>query len=340
MAIGYECDTRFIAAHHQPAVLIDLALSRGIECHQLLRGSGLFYEDVVGGQARISPLQFLTLIGSAQRLLGADDSSFLFGQRLLPGHYGEVSHALTHACTLHQALEQLQQFRALLSPLLTPRLLLDGQQAHLYWTDSCGAGDQLRFLTEASLTAVVALSRRLSGERLPWRFHLAYAQPRHVEQYWVHLGEQLTFASQMTMMSLPLEYLHTPWPGASVTAGQVAQQASCAQLESLGWTGSFIDQLYDHLYANIREPLNLERVASAFEMSPASLKRKLHKHGTGFQDQLDQVRKHVALYLYQMKGYSNEEVAGYLCFNDTTNFRRAFKRWTGLAPSGLRQLFD
>lgn len=132
MTPGYDCDTRFIAAHHQPAVLIDLALSRGIDSHQLLRGSGLFYEDVVGGQARISPWQFLTLIDNAQRLLAADDSSFLFGQRLLPGHYGEASHALTHACTLHQALEQLQQFRALLSPLLTPRLLLDGQQAHLY----------------------------------------------------------------------------------------------------------------------------------------------------------------------------------------------------------------
>ena len=97
MTTGYDCDTRFIPAHHQPAVLIDLALLRGIDSHQLLRGSGLFYEDVVGGQARISPLQFLTLIGNAQRLLGAEDSSFLFGQRLLPGHYGEASHALTHA---------------------------------------------------------------------------------------------------------------------------------------------------------------------------------------------------------------------------------------------------
>ncbi|UPQ84157.1 AraC family transcriptional regulator [Pseudomonas knackmussii] len=339
MPLGYECDTRFIAAHHQPAVLIDLALSRGIDSHQLLRGSGVFYDDVTSGEARISPDQLRVLIGNAQRLLGADDSSFLFGQRLLPGHYGEVSHALTHAASLQQALEQLQQFRALLSPLLTPRLLQDEKQLHLFWTDSCGTGEQ-RFLSEASLTAVVAMSRRLLGARLPWRFHLAYPQPRHIEQYWVHMGEDLTFDSQMTMMSLPIEYLHQPWPNASATAGRVALQASQAQLEKLGCTSSFIDQLYDYLHANIRSPLNLERVAQAFDMSPASLKRKLHKHGTGFQEQLDQVRKHVALYLYQMKGYSNEEVANYLCFNDTTNFRRSFKRWTGIAPSALRQLFN
>ena len=81
--------------------------------------------------------------------------------------------------------------------------------------------------------------------------------------------------------------------------------------------------------AHIREPLNLERVAVAFAMSPATLKRKLAKHGTHFQEQLDLVRKHVALYLYQACGLGNEAVARHLGFNDTTNFRRAFKRWTG-----------
>ncbi len=61
-------------------------------------------------------------------------------------------------------------------------------------------------------------------------------------------------------------------------------------------------------------------------MSASTLKRKLQKHDTHFQEQLDQARKHVALYLYQVRGYGNEEVAAYLQFNDTTNFRRSFKR--------------
>lgn len=337
--IGHDCDTRFIAAHHQPALLIDLAMSRGIDSHHLLRGTGVFYEDVTAGRAHISPAQFLTLISNAARLLDADDTSFLFGQRLLPGHYGEASHALNHACTLFQALERLQRLRALLSPLLTPRVLLDEKRAYLYWVDSCGAAGQLRFLAEASMTAVVAMCRQLSGERLPWRFHFDHGKPRYVEQYWVHLGEDLTFDSQLTMMSLPLEWLHRPWPNASATAGQVAEQASQALLASHGWPGSFLDQLYEYLQANIRTPLNLERVAQAFGMSPASLKRKLQKHGTHFQEQLDLVRKHVALYLYQMKGYGNEEVATYLGFNDATNFRRSFKRWTGIVPSTLRRLY-
>src|SRR5690606_9607570 len=126
----YERDSRFIPGHWQPAVLLDLALSRGIDSHRLLRGSGLFHEDILAGHARLSPHQFLCLVDNASRLLDADDSSFLFGQRLLPGHYGPASHALQHASDLRQALDILGEQRALLSPLLSPRVLLDEQ--HLY----------------------------------------------------------------------------------------------------------------------------------------------------------------------------------------------------------------
>ncbi|MOA60320.1 Helix-turn-helix domain protein [compost metagenome] len=55
---------------------------------------------------------------------------------------------------------------------------------------------------------------------------------------------------------------------------------------------------------------------------------------------MDLVRKHVALYLYQVKGLNNDEVAAYLSFNDAANFRRSFKRWTGSTPNLIRQLFS
>jgi len=145
------------------------------------------------------------------------------------------------------------------------------------------------------VTAIVALCKRGSGLRLPWRFQFAYPQPRHVEQYWVHLGDALQFDRHLTLLSLPREYLHQPWPDASATVGQVAQQASQQQIDALEGPCAFLDAFYQYLHDNIREPLNLERVALAFAMSPATLKRKLAKHGTHFQEQLDLVRTHVAL---------------------------------------------
>ncbi|EPM56937.1 AraC family transcriptional regulator [Pseudomonas syringae pv. actinidiae ICMP 19073] len=293
----YEADSRFIPGHYQPATLIDLALSRGIDSHRLLKGTGLFYEDIVAGKTRLSPQQCFALIANAQRQMDADDTSFLFGQRLFPGHYGAASHALRHAQNLHQALEILLRQQALLSPLLTPRLELDEHFAYLYWLDSCGAGEQQRFLLEASMTALVAMSQLLGNARLPW-------------------------------------------PGASPIAVQVAQQEAAGQLAALGMQASLLDRLHQHLRDNVREAASLEQVAQAFAMSPATLKRKLHKHGTSFQAQHDLARKHVALYLYQIKGMSNEAVADYLNFNDPANFRRSFKRWTGSTPTLIQRLFN
>ncbi|MGE7990936.1 AraC family transcriptional regulator ligand-binding domain-containing protein [Pseudomonas sp. NPDC089554] len=333
--MGYECDHRFIPAHHLPAELIDLARSRGIDTHHQLRGCELFYDDIVTGQARISPNQFLRLIGNAQRLMDAPDTSFLFGQRLWPGHYGAASHLLEKADHLLQALEDLATYRALLSPLLTPVLHLDDRYLHLYWRDSCGGAERLQFLLEASMTAVVALARRQQNERLPWRFQFAYAEPEYVEQYWVHLGDVLSFDQPSTVMSLPREYVLRPWASGGTTGARVARQACNEQLQAWGWQGSLLDELQAHLSAHIRQPLSLERVANAFGTSPATLKRKLSKHGTNFQEQLDLARRELALYLYQVKGYNNDEVAQQLGFNDTTNFRRSFKRWTGRVPSDL-----
>lgn len=336
----YEADSRFIPGHYQPAALIDLALSRDIDSHRLLRGTGLFHEDILAGTAQLSPQQFLGLIGNSRRLLAADESSFLFGQRLLPGYYGAASHALGHAQNLDQALEILIQQQVLLSPLVTLQLERDEHHAYLYWRDSCGAGEHWRFLLEASMTSLVAMSRWLSGQRLPWECSFSHGEPHYVEQYWVHLGEHTRFARPLDMMCIPREYLIMAWPGASATAGQVARQQAREQIEQLGFADSFLDCLYDYLREQVRQPPSLEQAAQAFAMSPATLKRKLHKHDTGFQQQVDRVRKHVALHLYQVKGFSNDEVAAYLNFNDAANFRRSFKRWTGTTPNLIRQLFN
>lgn len=177
----------------------------------------------------------------------------------------------------------------------------------------------------------------MSAERLPWRFNFTHAEPRYIEQYWVHLNEDVAFDQQLNMMSIPLANANKTWLQSAPISLQLATLGSKTQIDEIGWHESFLDSLYNYLRDNIQQNLQLESVAAAFGMSAATLKRKLLKHNTHFQEQLDFARKHVARYLYQIKGYQHQQVADYLRFNDINNFRRAFKRWTGLPPSQLRQ---
>jgi AraC-like DNA-binding protein len=331
---GYTRDCCFIPAHHQPAALIDLALARDIDETRLLRGTRLPADAVRSHELRISPRQFLALAVNAERLLGTADTAFLFGERLLPGHYGSASLALQQAGNLQQALDLLCECRAVLSPMLVPRVFYSDDHVYLYWLDGVGCGEQRRFFVEAGMRALLGMAHWLGAERLPWRVELSRAAPLHTEHYWAHLGPDVIFGASADLVRLPREWLLHPWPrAASATVARGVHGAARSQCAPLGQ--SLIETAYDVLYRDAADPPGLDMLAARFAMSSATFKRRLAEHGTHYQALLDLARKHVAIYLYRACEYSHPQVARYLRFNDEANFRRSFKRWTGCTPSAF-----
>ena len=71
-------------------------------------------------------------------------------------------------------------------------------------------------------------------------------------------------------------------------------------------------------------------------MSPSTLQLKLSQHGTNFQQLLDDTRKELGCSYVQQPTRSVTEITFLLGFNDTSNFTRAFKRWTGMSPTEYR----
>ena len=330
IAYSASSDAR-IPARQQPALLLDYARSRDLAERELLRGCSIGNAGAL--DANITASQYLQLLGNALRLLDSRDSSFMLGQQLLPGHDGAPSHALLQAPDLRSALRTLCGWHGRLTPLLTPRLLEAEGLAVLYWTDSFGAPGLLPALVEMHMTAVVSLCRWLGGERLPWRFCFNRAAPRHVEQHEVHLGSGLRFGCHLDAMLIDAAWLDKPWPRGSASATlRALEQAALEPAHAPG----LLSVLYDYLLQRVRSMPTLEQAAIDFGISPATLKRHLHKHGTHFQAELDQVRTHVALHLFHSRRADNDTLAAYLGFHDAANFRRSFKRWTGQTPAALR----
>ncbi|NUU37816.1 AraC family transcriptional regulator [Pseudomonas sp. C2B4] len=80
-----------------------------------------------------------------------------------------------------------------------------------------------------------------------------------------------------------------------------------------------------------------DKVASALCMSPTKLQLKLSQRGTSFQQLLDDTRKELACSYLSQASRPVTEITFLLGFSDTSNFTRAFKRWTGLSPTDYRQ---
>ena len=324
-----------IPASQQPALLLAYARGHDAATAPLLRGTGI--DADLPPETLVAPAACLQLLANVLRTLNSADTSFMLGQQLLPGHDGAPSNALVQAPTLRDALTVLCRWHARLTPLLRPRLQCWDGVAALYWVDSHGAPAVRAALIEMHMTAVVALCRWLGGERLPWRFCFNRAAPRHIEQHHVHLGSALRFDCHFDAMLIDAACLDRPWPRGSALAAGLALRAAEGEPQR---PPGLLAALYDYLLERVRTAPALEQAAGDFGVSAATFKRYLARHGTHFQAELDQVRTHVALWLFHAQRADNDAVARYLGFHDVANFRRSFKRWTGQPPLLLRAALD
>jgi AraC-like DNA-binding protein len=316
-AAPYEVDTPCLAWADQAVLLAEFARSRGLAVP-------------IATAPLISPRQLLGLLAPLRE--GGADAAFVIGQQWLPGHYGLASQALQEAPDLLTALQLLCRHAGRLSPLLTPRLLVDEQALLLVWTDACGLPPGLRgFVVDLHMSALSSMAAWLGGERLPWAYSFNRTAPRDRAQHAVFLGERLRFDCQADTMRLDVSMTRRPWPCRPGRAAAALAQGADPQAGRRG----LLAALHDRLLTRLDTPPTLDELATAFAVSPATLKRRLAQHGTHYQAELDQVRALVALYLLVQRGQANETVAAALGFFDSANFRRFFKRWTGVSPSAV-----
>ena len=83
-------------------------------------------------------------------------------------------------------------------------------------------------------------------------------------------------------------------------------------------------------------PIGIDAVARALGLSRQTLYRRLRAEGATFEEVLDGLRRRLALKLIRDERVPVKEAAWRLGFSDPAAFSRAFKRWTGKSPSGMR----
>lgn len=78
-------------------------------------------------------------------------------------------------------------------------------------------------------------------------------------------------------------------------------------------------------------------LAGVMKTSTRSLQRHLAAHGTGFAEQLELVRKEIALDALKEGKVSMAELSRRLGYRRQSALTRAVRRWTGLAPTQFRR---
>lgn len=129
------------------------------------------------------------------------------------------------------------------------------------------------------------------------------------------------------------DVLNLPLPTANAALARINEDAAARYLADLDG-----DAFQRQLRQLIQERLpngdpSQEDIAQRLLMTPRSLQRRLADDGTTYREILNDLRHKLAVEYLSQGLYSISEVAYLLGFAELSAFTRAFKRWTGVAPS-------
>lgn len=318
--------------HIWATALIELSLSRGARLEPLLRGTGLFKQDLTKSDHFISATQLSQLITNCQKQTRSHDLSFMLGRRLLKLQSSNFSQLIENARDLRQAAQVFQLYQSQLFPFVFGEV--KRFQGDVYFIlNPALMSDEQQFMFEVLCAAVYHSSKNLCGKLIPYSFNFEMSRPRNIYQFEENLGRRLSFSQPLNWIKIETRYLTSAiQPAQSFTRVNLLVQSRKLRLDNNGVAS--LRYIYKALLSG--SVANLEQVAELLNTSPATLKRKLKNAGVSFQQLQDSVRKQQAVFELAVCGQNNGEVAKKLKFSDVTNFRRAFKRWTGLTPAQLK----
>ena len=163
------------------------------------------------------------------------------------------------------------------------------------------------------------------------------SEPRDIKPYFEFFGCPLNFDQAENQLMIPLQLADEVLAGASPELALLNDQVVTRRL-------ALIDRndIVARVQAAILEQLPLgsisdESVAETLHMSVRTMHRKLLEVDNNFRSLLVEMRRNLAEMYILDNSLTLTEISLLLGFSEPSSFSRAFKNWTGTAPSEARQ---
>jgi AraC-like DNA-binding protein len=337
-------DPRYTAAEfpsNKLLYLVQLADAHGVDSRAWFAGLALSRTQIADPALRVSYRQASTFVRRALQALGVPDAGLRIGREGTVGGFGLLGLAMMTSRTFGEAMQSGIHYHKICGCLLDLTFEAISEQAvALVATPQFGDIELLPFFCEELFASSVMISRELVGPELrPLRVELSYPRPGYADAYTELFQCELQFGMPRNRMLIDTRWLAHRLPGYNpLTAKQAL--ALCAQQRTPdgGEPHQEIVAAVERLLrSQLREQPKLNDVARTLNLSERSLRRNLAESGRIFREIHDRVRAERALQLLQAGTLSVAEIGGEVGFDDPREFRRAFKRWTGMAPQEARR---
>lgn len=318
--------------------LITFLGEQGHDAQRLIGAIQFEFDRLLNPSERLS-LRHMAAFHAAARQAGEPSLALHLGRRLHLSTFGVPGFAVLSSATVGKALTTIVRFAPLLNLRFPISLSSDGRLTAIMERSGEVDQDAERLLFATDVVKLQTFLKDLLGPTFaPKRFtfcgsettvEAAAGLPPGSQADGLEMELRAEYELETALLSRPLLQAH---PATHLRAVEDCERvveelraktdlrsAICARLRNL----------------DVSVPTFAE-LSAELNMSERTLRRRLERLGTSYSRILDDLREDLAARLLITPGHTTEDVAERLGYSDAANFRHAFKRWTGEAPSHFR----
>lgn len=253
---------------------------------------------------------------------------------------GILDYCMRHAATVRDALGKLFAYQRLLhGPVHALSLEEQPEVARLCFRPPLPAEALPAQVPQFALARVLTMMRRYGGRPVvPRRASFRHPAPRDLSEHRRVFGCPLAFGEPVDALDLDAGPLEAPLPAADPTLDAILDRQARDMLARHPGEDDLVSRVKQAIADAIQGGApDADALARRLAMSGRTLRRRLEKEGTTYQELLDDVRAELAGAYLRNPRIKTAEVAFLLGFADVGTFYRAFRRWTGTTPLEYRR---
>lgn len=322
-------------------VLVNFALEKGASLEDMLAETGIDQAKFLLHHVYMCVDQFMQMARNFVRLFPENGYGLEFGRRLNITTRGTVGLAVLSMSTLGETVRFGVKYQEVLEIPQVASIETDEEGVHLtfrYEESVMQDARLLRFLVESNLASYINTGRYLLHTHFdPVAVYLPYPEPAYVEAYYPLLGHKLHFGGGVCKLVLDKPLLEAKLPSANPIVARACYDACDDLLRNFRKNQTLTYRINSILLQRHGDYPTLKELSNMLNLDERTIRRRLSIERTSYKMLLNEARTKHASKLLAVRSNSVESVAMALGFNNASNFRRAFKAWTGLNPGEYRE---
>ncbi len=342
MTINSQIQNQFVGQvlTYKLSFILDALIKNGIKKEQILQGTDITEAKLADPFFKVGREQIVCFYRNITALK-ISGISLLLGKSIRLNDYGLYGCTLLCCKDLQTTLEFSIRYHRLATKTVNFSLHKDDNKPY-----TCYRFDDLLFATdllEFNITFQAAIVQTLIKECLgidDFSFaslNLSFNQPNEHHLLKQHFNCPINYNQKNNEFVIHQKDLTLNTSRSNPFALPLLLNQCNTVLESIENKNEFLISINQWIASNMHNDISAEDLSVFLCLTPRTLRRKLAEQGVSFREILKELRCSAAKKLLIETQLTIEDIAYSIGFSDPSNFRAAFKKWTGHTPSLLRK---